>query len=222
MVDVKICGLTDVAGLDAALAGGARYVGFVSFPKSPRHLTPEAARALAQRVRDRADTVLVTVNADDALLSVMAEAVAPDFIQLHGEESPARAAAVRRFARRGVIKAIPVAVRSDLEAAHAFKDVAELFLFDAKAPPGAALPGGNGLAFDWSLLRGARPPKPWMLSGGLTPANVAEALAESAAAAVDVSSGVERAPGVKDPAMIVAFLRACGSAPARALPIEPH
>lgn len=208
MVDTKICGLSEPEGVAAALRGEARYVGFVFFPKSPRHVTPERAAAVAAPARGRADIVAVTVDADDTLLSAVAQALQPDWIQLHGAETPARTAAARRFARKGVIKALPIAAAEDFAAAGAYRHVADLLMFDAKAPPGANLPGGNGAAFDWRLLRDRRFDRPWLLSGGLTPENLAEALRESGAGAVDVSSGVESAPGVKDPLRIAAFLDA--------------
>ena len=208
MADVKICGLSDGAGVAAALAGRARWLGFNFFPKSPRYVTPERASALAGPVSGRADTVAIVVDPDDALLSVIAATLAPDWVQLHGRESPARVAAARRFARRGVIKAFGIARAEDFAEVASYTDVANLLLFDAKAPAGAAMPGGLGAAFDWRLMQGRRFGRPWMLSGGLTPENVAEAVRESGAAAVDVSSGVETAPGVKDPALIARFLAA--------------
>jgi phosphoribosylanthranilate isomerase len=213
MVDVKICGIRDEASLDAALAGGARYVGFVFFERSPRHVSLERAASLARRARGRALTVAVTVDADDTQLAAISGAVSPDFIQLHGEERPVRVAAARPFASQGVIKAIPIGVAADLADLSAFAPVSDLFLFDAKAPKGAALPGGNGAAFDWALLKGLRVPRPWLLSGGLTIDNVARAIAESGAQAVDVSSGVEAAPGVKDAGKITTFLAAAGAKP---------
>jgi phosphoribosylanthranilate isomerase len=206
MIETKICGVSDRAAVEAALTGGARYLGFVFFPKSPRHVAPDQAGALAQLARGRADTVAVTVNADDAQLAAIAAGLAPDWIQLHGAESPARVAAARRFARKGVIRAVGVARAADLEGLDAYAPVTDLFLFDAKAPETAALPGGNGAAFDWRILRGRTFPKPWMLSGGLAAENLREAVTESGAVAVDVSSGVESAPGVKDPSRIAAFL----------------
>ena len=208
MSEVKICGVTDEAGLAAAIQGGARYIGLVHFPKSPRHLPAERARRLAETARGRAAIVLVTVDAEDALLATLAESIAPDYLQLHGAETPQRAKAAARFAGQGVIKALPIATAADFAPAAAFADVVDFFLFDAKAPAGAALPGGNGAAFDWPLLKGRRFARPWFLSGGLTPQNVAAAIDQSGAQRVDVSSGVEAAPGVKDPARIAAFLAA--------------
>ena len=211
MVEVKICGLTDIGGLDAALDGGARHVGLVFFPKSPRHLSLERAAALADRARGRAAIVAVTVNASADDLAALAARVAPDFIQFHGGESPARVAAMRPHARQGAIVALPIAGASDFAACEGYAPVADLFLFDAKPPPGAALPGGNGAAFDWTLLAGRAFPRPWILSGGLHPGNVGAAIAASGARAVDVSSGVETAPGVKDQGKIRDFLTAAGA-----------
>jgi phosphoribosylanthranilate isomerase len=215
MALVKICGVNDAAGRDAALAGGAAYLGFVFFATSPRNLAPAAASALAGPVRGHAETVAVTVDADDALLTAIASHLAPDWLQLHGKESLARAAAVRRFARKGVIKAVSVAQADDLAGAEVYRGSADMLLLDAKAPADAALPGGNGAAFDWTLLTSWRPPLPWMLSGGLTPENVKAALEMTGAPRADVSSGVEAAPGVKDPIRIRSFLVAANAASAR-------
>lgn len=208
MTHVKICGLKTPDAVDTALAGGARWVGFVVFPKSPRHIAPQAAAALARRARGRADTVAVTVDADDTLLAEIRAAFAPDWIQLHGQEGPARVAAVRAYAGKGVIKALPIARGEDFAAAAQFADAADWLMFDAKAPPEADRPGGHGASFDWQLLAGRRFARPWMLSGGLNPENLPAALAASQAPAVDVSSGVESAPGIKDAARIAAFLAA--------------
>ncbi len=208
----KICGLTTPETLDVALAGGAAFVGAVSFPKSPRHLDLIAAAALFERARGRARVVAVTVDADDALLTEIALVLRPDLIQLHGSETPARAARARLLTGAGVIKALPVRTAADLEAAAAFEPVVDWLMFDAKPPEGAALPGGVGAAFDWSLLAGRRFGKPWFLAGGLSPENLAEAIRITGAPAVDVSSGVESAPGVKDPGRIAAFLEAARSA----------
>lgn len=208
MPDVKICGVTDLDAIAAAVAGGARYVGFVFFPKSPRHLNPERAAGLAAAVKGRAETVAVTVDAGPDLLAVLRQTLAPDWIQLHGRETPEQIRAARAFAGKGVIRAIPLARRADLAGIAPLADAADMLLFDAKAPEGAALPGGNGAAFDWAILNAFKSPKPWLLSGGLTPANVAEAIATASAPGVDVSSGVERAPGVKDVNLISAFLAA--------------
>jgi phosphoribosylanthranilate isomerase len=213
MAGVKICGVKDEAALDAALAGGARYIGLVFFEKSPRNLSREIAQGLARRAQGRAETVAVTVNASDTELRALAETIRPDWIQLHGSENPARVAEARQFAAKGVIKAISVARSADLAETTAFEPVADMLLFDAKAPPGADRPGGNALAFDWTLLKGGRFARPWLLSGGLNPENVAEAIAQSGADLVDVSSGVESAPGLKDAARIQAFLAAAQAGP---------
>lgn len=208
MVEVKICGLSDETSLDAAIAGGARYIGLVFFPKSPRNVSLDQAAALANRARGKVQIVAVTVDADDALLQALAARVRPDFLQLHGAETAARIAAARPFAKIGLIKAIPLATDKDLAAVSPLASLVDAFLFDAKPPAGAHLPGGNGAAFDWQILAGFRSPRPWFLSGGLTLDNVQEAIAASKAAAVDVSSGVEISPGVKDRGKILAFLAA--------------
>ena len=205
MADAKICGITDARALDAALDGGAAYVGFVIYPKSPRHLTRDKLASLAERARGRAEIVAVTVDADDELLSLIQHHAKPDWIQLHGREPPAMVAHARQYAASGVIKAIPIARREDLDEARDYENVAEMLMFDAK-PAYGALPGGNATAFDWRLLAGRSFSRPWMLSGGLTPANVQEAIAASGAAIVDVSSGIESAPGLKDPSKIAQFL----------------
>lgn len=207
MADVKICGVTTSEALDAALMGGARFIGFVIYPQSPRHLGRERLAALAARARGKAEIVAVTVDADDETLQAIAQLAQPDWIQLHGSESPARTAHAAQYARRGVIKAVGVAGSDDLGRAGAYEAVADMFLFDAKPPPGG-LPGGNAAAFDWGIMSGRSFRRPWMLSGGLTPENVAEAISTSGAALVDVSSGVESAPGLKDPGLIAHFLAA--------------
>jgi phosphoribosylanthranilate isomerase len=207
MAEAKICGINDARALDAALDGGARYVGFVVYPKSPRHLSRDKLAALADRARQRAEIVAVTVDADDELLSLIQHHAKPDWIQLHGRERPAMVAHARQYARKGVIKALGVARREDLGEGAAYEKVAEMLMFDAKPGPGG-LPGGNAAAFDWGILAGAHFSRPWMLSGGLTPQNVREAIAASGAAMVDVSSGVESAPGLKDPSRIAQFLAA--------------
>lgn len=207
MPDAKICGITSVEALDAAIEGGARFVGFVTYPKSPRFLPAPKLAALAQRARGRVETVLVTVNADDAHITAAVAAAQPDWIQLHGSETPQRAAEVRPFARRGLIKAIGVALGEDLARTRPYESVVDMFLFDAQAPK-AGLPGGNALAFDWGVLAGAKFGRPWLLAGGLDPGNVREAMAVSGADLVDVSSGVETAPGLKDPLLIAQFLTA--------------
>jgi len=203
----KICGLLTPDAVDAAVAGGATHLGFVFHRKSPRDIDPPMAAELAGMARGRAASVAVVVDPEDALLERLAREVRPDFIQLHGRETPERVAEVRALTGAGVIKALPVADAGDLDAAPAYEVVADHLMLDAKAP-GEDRPGGHGAAFDWSVLAGRSFAKPWFLAGGLTPANVADALAATDAPGVDVSSGVERAPGVKDPALIAAFLRA--------------
>ena len=214
-VTVKICGLATSEALDAALDAGADMVGFVFFPPSPRHLAFEAARALGRRVRGRAEKVALTVDADDAVLEGIIEALRPDVLQLHGHESPARVTSLKDRFSLPVMKAIAVAAEEDLAAVAAYAAVADRLLFDARAPREATRPGGLGNVFDWRLLQNVRPGVPYMLSGGLDPANVAEALRITRAPGVDVSSGVERAPGDKDPEKIRAFVRAARQAAER-------
>jgi len=208
MTPVKICGLTTPGTLDAALAGGAAFVGAMIFPKSPRHLEPLHAATLFERARGRAKIVAVMVDPADALLTEAALILRPDFVQLHGRETPERIAQIRTLTGAGVIKALPVSSAEDLDAARTYASSVDYLMFDAKPPKDAEMPGGLGHAFDWTLLSGRRFPKPWFLAGGLNPANVAEAVRVSKAPMVDVSSGVETAPGVKDPALIRAFLKA--------------
>jgi phosphoribosylanthranilate isomerase len=205
---VKICGLTTPAALAAALDCGADMVGFVFFAKSPRHLGLAAAAALGAVCGGRAQKVALTVDADDEALAAIIAALDPDVLQLHGQETPARCAAIRARFGRPVMKAIGVATTADLAAVPAHAAVCDLLLFDAKPPPGAAHPGGNGLIFDWRVLAGFDPGRPWLLSGGLTPENVGAAIRLTGAPGVDVSSGVESAPGVKDAARIAAFVAA--------------
>jgi phosphoribosylanthranilate isomerase len=194
----------------AAVDAGAAYLGFVFFPKSPRHVTPAEAAALALPVPPGVAKVGLVVDADDGLLDAITAQVPLDMIQLHGSESPARVQAVRARFGLPVMKAVGIAGPGDLEDLAAQARVADQILVDAKVPKDAALPGGNGLSFDWRLLAGRRWPVPWMLAGGLTAANVGEAAGLTGARQVDVSSGVESAPGVKDPALIRAFLAAAG------------
>jgi phosphoribosylanthranilate isomerase len=208
MTDVKICGLKTVDALDAALEGGADYVGLVFFAASPRNVTLQQAAALAGHARGRAQIVALVVDADDAALAAILEDVAPDWLQLHGRESPERVREIKQRTGLPVIKAIPVATQADATRAYDYAGIADLVLFDAKAPQGAVLPGGNGHAFDWSALDGVKERMPFMLSGGLTADNVQDALRATNAGAVDVSSGVESAPGVKDPELIQRFLEA--------------
>lgn len=213
---IKICGLSTAAALDAALDAGADTVGFVFFPKSPRHVDWETARALGQRARGRAKIVALSVDAGDETLKRIVDTLAPDLMQLHGSETTARVKQISELCARPTMKAIGVAAREDFAQADPYESVADLMLIDAKPPRDAALPGGNGRPFDWRLARDFRPRIPWLLSGGLDPGNVAEAIALSGAKGVDVSSGVESAPGVKDEARIRAFVAAARRAFARA------
>lgn len=208
---VKICGLSTVPTLEAAIAAGADMAGFVFFERSPRHIPLETARALGAAARGRIAKVALTVDADDAALDAIVGALAPDLLQLHGRETRERVRAVKARFRLPVMKAIGVARAEDVEAAALFRGVADRLLFDAAPAPDAAAPGGAGRAFDWELLRNY-PGGDWMLSGGLDPENVAEALRRTGAPAVDVSSGVERARGVKDEARIAAFVAAAREA----------
>ncbi|KAF0209660.1 MAG: N-(5'-phosphoribosyl)anthranilate isomerase [Methylocystaceae bacterium] len=204
---VKICGLSSPETLLAAIESGADMAGFVFFEKSPRHIDLETARTLGLLAQDRISKVALAVDPDDAALQDIVDALAPDYLQLHGSETPARVAEVKARFGLPVIKAAGVARPGDVEAARAYEGVADVILFDAKPAPNAAVPGGAGVAFDWDLLRGVAATQ-WMLSGGLTPENVAEAMRRTGARAVDVSSGVERERGVKDAAKIAAFLAA--------------
>jgi phosphoribosylanthranilate isomerase len=207
-VRVKICGLRTPADVTAVARAGAAYAGFVFFAKSPRNVTLPEARLAALAAPPGLAKVALTVDADDATLDAIVEAVPLDMLQLHGHESPDRVAQVRARYRLPVMKAIGLADESDLPAIFAFSTVADQILIDAKPPRGADLPGGNGLAFDWRLLAGRRWLRPWILAGGLTAENVAEAVRLTGARQVDVSSGVESAPGVKDAARIAAFVAA--------------
>jgi phosphoribosylanthranilate isomerase len=204
---VKICGINAAEAADAVVRAGADFAGLVFHPKSPRNVSFEAASALAGRMRGRVRLSALVADADDELIAAVLKAVAPDFLQLHGKESPARAAAVR--ARFGVplIKAIAVAEAADLSQVPCYQQSCDMFLFDAKAPEGA-VPGGHGAPFDWQLLRGRKFARPWLLAGGLTSDNVARAVATANAPGVDVSSGVETSPGVKSPERIAAFVSA--------------
>jgi phosphoribosylanthranilate isomerase len=212
---VKICGLSTPQTLDAALEAGADMVGFVFFPPSPRHLQFDAARALGQRVRGRAQKVALTVDADEAFLRSVVEALHPDILQLHGSESVAQIAAIRRKLGLPVMKAVPIAVKDDLARIGTYAGVADRLLFDACPPRDATRPGGLGNTFDWHLLKNVRPGVPFMLSGGLDAGNVGEALRITRATGIDVSSGVEGAPGVKDVDKVIAFVRAARNAAAR-------
>lgn len=207
MTTAKICGLSTTATLDAAIRHGASHVGFVFFPASPRHVTFAKAAELAANVPGHVAKVGVFVDPEDEMLEQAVASAALNVLQLH-KVTPARTAAIRAKFGIEIWVAVAVRTRGDLDAAQGFAGVADRILYDAKTPEGAALPGGMGLRFDWELLRGFRHPLPWALSGGLDPANVAEAIRRTGADLVDVSSGVEREPGIKDEAKIAAFLRA--------------
>ena len=205
-VRVKICGLREEAHVAAAVEAGARYVGFVFFAKSPRNMTVETAARLAATVPPGVAKVALVVDATDAELDAMVAAVPLDMLQLHGNESPDRVAGIRARFGLPVMKAVGIAGPEDVEKIALYGKVADQILVDAKAPKGAAVPGGNGLSFDWTLIARKYWPCPWMLAGGLTPDNVAEAIRLTGARQVDVSSGVELAPGVKDAGLIRAFV----------------
>ena len=199
-LEVKTCGLADEATVDVAVEAGATHLGFVHFPRSPRHLEPDAIARLVRHTDGRARTVVVTVDADDATLDVLVDA-GIDMVQLHGTETPERVAAVTRHLGRPVVKAVAVADAADLVRARGYDGLVHRLLLDAKAPPGARLPGGNGVGFDHALLAGWDG-GPFWLAGGLTPDNAAEAVRRVRPAGLDLSSGIERAPGEKDPALI--------------------
>ncbi|WP_417687303.1 phosphoribosylanthranilate isomerase [Roseibium sp.] len=203
---IKICGLTSEETMQAALDAGADMVGLVFFPKSPRHVSLSEACKLADMARGKAEIVALTVDMNLDGLSRINELVNPDWFQFHGEESPEACAAAKVMFKKKVMKAVPVADKTDIEQAMFYAIVADMLLFDAKPPKGADRPGGNGVSYDWSLLKGIDLGKPFMLSGGLDPSNVSEALRQSGAKAIDVSSGVEREKGVKDRELIRAFV----------------
>ena len=209
-VQAKICGISDATAMRAAVDGGAAFVGLVFYPPSPRNVTADTAWTLLAHVPDSVTRVGLFVDAEDDLIDVSCRAAGLDMLQLHGSESPARCAALRERFHVKVMKAIKIADAADIAGADPYAGHVDWLMFDAKAPADmkGALPGGNALAFEWALLAGRRFPVPWMLAGGLNPGNVAEAVRNSGAATVDVSSGVESAPGRKDPARITAFLDA--------------
>ncbi len=204
----KICGLSTPEGVNAALAGGAAMIAFNFFAKSPRIVSVETAARLAEAARGKAKIVAVTVEADDAEIDRIVSILCPDLIQLHGKEPPARAAAIKARTGAGIIRALSISVPEDFAAAIDYESVVDHLMFDARTPPGSDLPGGMGARFDWTMLKDRRFARPWLLAGGLDPWNVGEAIAASGAPFVDVSSGVERGPGLKDPALISAFLDA--------------
>jgi phosphoribosylanthranilate isomerase len=205
----KICGLTTPEAVQAALDGGAAYLGFVFFPKSPRNIAPDAAARLAPPARAKnVKIVALAVDPTDNEVDAIVAGLSPDLIQLHGKEAPARVREIGQRSGRGIVKVVPVAEASDFAAAQAYEPLVEHLMFETKPPKDAERPGGLGVAFDWTLLEGRRFQRPWFLAGGLDPWNVAAAIAASKAPLVDVSSGVERGPGLKDPALITAFLDA--------------
>lgn len=211
-LDIKICGLKTGDALEAALSGGASHVGFIFFPKSPRNIAPADAGRLRETARGRAKTVAVTVDADDATLDTIVTEMRPDMLQLHGHETPERVSAVKIRYGLPVIKAFSVRDAADLAAIGNYHGLVERCLFDAKPPKGAELPGGNGMPFDWRVLAALDPEVDYMLSGGLNTGNIAEALRLVRPRGLDISSGVESAPGVKDRALIEEFFRAVAAA----------
>jgi phosphoribosylanthranilate isomerase len=218
---IKICGLMTPAALDVALEAGADMVGFVFFPPSPRNVGFQAARELSRRVRGRAQKVALSVDASDDQLSTIIDALMPDMLQLHGNESPDRVVMVRTRFGLPVMKALPIAERADLSPIRLYDKLADRLIFDARPPREATRPGGLGKSFDWRLLENLKAGVPFMLSGGLDAGNVAEALHITQASGVDVSSGVERAPGEKDPDKIRAFIAAARDAARRlATPVK--
>jgi phosphoribosylanthranilate isomerase len=206
-VAVKICGLREARHVQTALNGGVAYLGFMSFPKSPRHIEPAQARALADMAVGKAKTVSVLVNPDDTLIATVLNDLAPDYIQLHGQEPPDFCAGLTAQGIK-VIKAFGISTAADLGPVAEYRDVVDMLLFDAKPPKDATRPGGLGHTFDWTILETYRAPLPWFLSGGLTAANARQAVAATGAKKLDLSSGVETAPGLKDSALIEGFMAA--------------
>ncbi|MBA1140171.1 phosphoribosylanthranilate isomerase [Mesorhizobium neociceri] len=211
-LDIKICGLKTDEAMAAALAGGASHVGFIFFAKSPRYVEPAEAGRLRQAAIGKARAVAVTVDADDAFLDEIVVKMRPDMLQLHGSETPERVAEVKARYGLPVMKVFSVSEAADLDRIKPFIGIADRFMFDAKPPKGSQLPGGNGVAFDWRILAGLDAGLDYMLSGGLNAANIGDALRSANPPAIDISSGVESAPGVKDPALIEQFFRAVRAA----------
>jgi len=209
---VKICGINSVEAADAVVRARADFAGLNFHPKSPRFVGPEQAQSLAARMRGRVKLVALTVDPTDEMLAGILTVTRPDFIQLHGAETPARVAAIHSRFQVPVIKVLPVAEPDDLANLAVYEDAADMMMSDARPPSGAERTGGHGAAFDWQILRGRKFTRPWMLAGGLTPENVARAIAISEAPIVDTASGVERAPGVKDAEKIAAFVTAARNA----------
>ena len=202
----KICGLTAAKDVDAAVVGGAAYLGFMAWPPSRRHIAPANAGRLATAARGKAKIVAVVVDANNEWIDEIIRDLAPDFLQLHGTETPERVEELKRRTGAGIIRAVRVENIDDVITARAFDEVADHILYDARAPQGAEAPGGNGVAFDWKVTSAIPNGKPWFLAGGLNAGNVADALRQTGAPLVDVSSGVERSPGCKDPVLIKEFL----------------
>jgi phosphoribosylanthranilate isomerase len=202
----KICGLTDATAVEAAVAHGADMAGFVFYPPSPRNVSAEQAEALLNEVPSGIDRVGLFVDPETDFLDKILAKARLDLLQLHGDETPERCRAISVYFGLPIIKAIKVSTKADLKAAKDYEDAVDWLMFDARPPADSALPGGNGNAFDWNILKGAEFKRPWLLAGGLTPENLSQAVQQSGARAVDVSSGVESAPGKKDPAKIRAFL----------------
>ncbi|EXL09443.1 phosphoribosylanthranilate isomerase [Aquamicrobium defluvii] len=211
-LDIKICGLKTAEALTAAIEGGASHVGFIFFPKSPRNVTPEQAATLREQAHGRAKGVAVTVDADDTFLDAIVHTMQPDMLQLHGSESPQRVAQVKARYALPVMKAFAVHEAADLARIAPYRGIADRFLFDARPPAGSELPGGNGVRFDWTILAGLDAGVDYMLSGGLDAANIGDALRLANPPGIDISSGVESAPGVKDAALIEAFFKAVAAA----------
>lgn len=211
-LDIKICGLKTDEAMAAALAGGASHVGFIFFAKSPRYVEPAQAGRMRQAAIGKAKAVAVTVDADDAFLDEIVAEMRPDMLQLHGAETPERVAELKARYGLPVMKVFSVSEAADLERLKPFIGIADRFMFDAKPPKGSQLPGGNGVAFDWRILAGLDAGLDYMLSGGLNAANIGDALRSANPPAIDISSGVESAPGVKDPALIEQFFRAVRAA----------
>lgn len=205
-ISAKICGLRTIEDVQTAVSAGAAFVGFMHFPKSPRHIEPEAAEKLARLLPETVKAVAILVNPSDA--EIARAALWADFIQLHGDETPERSREIRRLAGKPVIKAMALESADDLARAALYQETADILLFDAKTPTSGDLPGGNGIAFDWRILAGAKIETPWMLSGGLNAENVAEAVRLTGARMLDVSSGVEKTRGVKSAEKIKAFMKA--------------
>ncbi|MFD1200132.1 phosphoribosylanthranilate isomerase [Brucella gallinifaecis] len=212
VLDIKICGLKTPEAVNAALDSGATHIGFIFFPKSPRHITPADAGRLREAAKDRAKVVAVTVDADDETLDEIMRELKPDMLQLHGHETPERVAYVKKRYCLPVIKAFAIREAEDLQIIAPYKGIADRFLFDAKPPKGSDLPGGNGVSFNWALLDTLDADVDYMLSGGLNAGNIAEALHKTHAPGIDVSSGVERAPGEKDVRLIDDFFQAVSHA----------